>query len=94
MLDAYHQIANKVGSPEAHDLASELAAWHDAMVKHRRQLVNTGGDPDRHPPVEDCPHALAPALWRRATQVFGPDAESLVFLRGVAADIVPSDKPR
>jgi hypothetical protein len=90
MIDAYHQIANKVGSQEAHDLASELAAWHDAMVKHRRQLVSTGGDPDRHPPVEDCPHALAPALWKRATQVFGSDAEMLVFLRDSAADAGPT----
>jgi len=87
MRDVYQQMASKIGSAEAVDLASELTAWHDAMVKHRRQLANTGGDPDHHEPDEDddeCPHSMAPGLWTRAKAVFGEEAETLHFLRDAA----------
>lgn len=86
MRDVYQQMASKIGSAEAVELAAQLTAWHDAMVKHRRQLVNTGGDPDRHEPDDDeCPHTQAPGLWIRAKAVFGQEAETLVFLRDAAS---------
>jgi len=91
MRDVYQQMASKVGSAEAVELAAQLTAWHDAMVKHRRQLVNTGGDPDRHEPDDDeCPHTQAPLLWTRARAVFGDDAETLGFLRDAATAQAPA----
>jgi hypothetical protein len=85
MRDVYQQMASRIGSAEALDLAAELAAWHDAMVKHRRALANTGGDPDHHKPDDDeCPHTVAPGLWTRAKAVFGDEAETLTFLRDAA----------
>lgn len=91
MRDVYHAMASTVGSAEAHDLAAELATWHDAMVKHKRQLANTGADPDRHrPDDDDCPHTQAPSLWGRAQAVFGEDAETLVFLRDAATAQTPA----
>ena len=95
MRDVYQQMASRIGSAEALDLASELAAWHDAMVKHRRQLANTGGDPDRHEPDDDeCPHTKAPGLWTRAKAVFGDEADTLVFLREAAVANTPAPVDR
>ena len=85
MRDVYQQMASRIGTAEAVDLAAELAAWHDAMVKHRRTLTNTGADPDHHEPDDDeCPHTVAPGLWTRAKAVFGDEAETLVFLKEAA----------
>lgn len=85
MRDVYHQMASKIGSAQALDLATELGAWHDAMVKHRRALANIGDDPDHHAPDDDeCPHTAASGLWTRAKAVFGDEAETLTFLREAA----------
>lgn len=94
MRDVYQQMASRVGTAEALDLAAELTAWHDAMVKHRRTLVNTGGDPDHHEPDDDeCPHTMAPFLWARARAVFGDEADTLVFLREAAAAQTAGNAP-
>lgn len=81
MLDVYRHVANRVGTSEAIAFSHELSAWHDAMVKYRRQIVRLGFDPDRVTVQEDGPSADAPELWHRAVEVFGAHANELEFLR-------------
>lgn len=81
MLDVYRHVANRVGTNEAIALAHELSAWHDAMVKYRRQVARLGFDPDRHAPPEEGASADARELWIRAVEVFGAHAPALEFLR-------------
>jgi hypothetical protein len=78
MLDVYRLLATRVGTPDALDLAHDLADWHDTMVRHERTQAALG---DSCAGTEDCPHFDARDLWRRARQVFGPDADELAFLR-------------
>jgi hypothetical protein len=80
----YRSVANAVGTREALDLAHRLAAWHDAMVIHRRRTRDATG-----PSCDvDCPHEQAESLWREALDVYGERAHDLGFLRtfGMASE--------
>jgi len=83
MLDVYRLLATRVGTPDALDLAQDLADWHDAMVRHERSQAALGANCAG---AEDCPHFEARDLWRRARQVFGNAADELAFLRSSAGD--------
>lgn len=72
----YKLMAHKTGSADAFALAERLAAWHDSMVAHERELKRQS-----EPCAEECPHGEAPELWVEAQQTFGEAAEELVFLR-------------
>ena len=71
-MNIYRMIGNKVATPDALELAERLSAWHDAMVSHQRLRRRDCDD--------ECPHELAPALWREAAQVFGPHVREFAFL--------------
>jgi hypothetical protein len=73
----YKLMAHKAGSADALHLAERLAAWHDSMVAHERELKRQAAPC----PQEECPHVDAPDLWLEAQQAFGDAAEELVFLR-------------
>jgi hypothetical protein len=87
-MNVYKSIGFTVGTHEAHALAARLSAWHDAMVAHQRPA-----DTARATRCDDdCPHAEAASLWREAVELFGHNAEQMVFLRrhGSPARRVPS----
>jgi len=76
-MSLYKSIANVVGTREARDLAHRLAAWHDAMVLHRRRAGEMPG-----PSCDvDCPHEEAASLWREALETYGERAYEFAFLR-------------
>jgi hypothetical protein len=75
-MSVYRTIGNQVGSAEAIALAEQLAGWHDALVKHERQLMGRLGAVCG----EECPHLEAPPLWREALRVFGDRAHDLRLL--------------
>jgi hypothetical protein len=76
-MSLYRSIATAVGTREALDLAHRLAAWHDAMVLHRRRAGDAAG-----PLCElDCPHERAESLWLEAVDVYGERADEFAFLR-------------
>jgi hypothetical protein len=76
-MSLYRSIANAVGTREARDLAHRLAAWHDAMVIHRRHTGDVSG-----PSCDaDCPHDEAHSLWREALETYGARAHAFAFLR-------------
>lgn len=80
-MSVYRSIATGVGTREALELAHRLAAWHDAMVMHRRRAgdgVNPWCD-------VDCPHDQAESLWLEALEVYGERAYEFAFLRSVGA---------
>lgn len=84
MLHVYRQLAHRLGSHAAIELAHELILWHDRMVRHERTLRAGGGracDGDD----DGCAHVEARELWRRAVAVFGPDAAELIFLQRSAS---------
>jgi hypothetical protein len=72
----YKSAADLVGTPDARELAAELASWHDAMVNHLRavRLRNAACD-------EDCAHERARVLWTAAVGVFGDVATRFAFLQ-------------
>jgi hypothetical protein len=73
----YQSVATAIGTHEALDLAHRLAAWHDAMVIHRRRpAVPAGLSCD-----VDCPHEQAESLWLEAVDVYGARAHEFAFLR-------------
>lgn len=76
-MSLYRSIATAFGTPEALALADRLAAWHDAMVMHRRRAE---GDPGTSCD-DECPHEQAGALWREALEVYGERAREFAFLR-------------
>lgn len=80
MLHVYRQLAHRLGTHDAVDLANELTGWHDRMVRHDRMMKALGR---RRCEREDdgCAHDEARDLWRRAQAVFGADAFELVFLQ-------------
>jgi len=78
-MSLYRSIANAFGTPEARDLANRLAAWHDAMVMHRRRA----GDVPGASCDADCPHEEAESLWREALASFGERAYDFAFRRTV-----------
>jgi hypothetical protein len=80
-MTLYRSVATAVGTPEALDLAPRLAAWHDAMVMHRRRAGDAAG-----PACDaDCPHEQARALWLEALEAYGERAHALTFLRSFGA---------
>ena len=76
-MSLYQSIATGVGTREALALAHRLAAWHDAMVMHRRR----GGDAANSSCDVDCPHKQAESLWLEALKVYGERAREFAFLR-------------
>jgi hypothetical protein len=76
-MNVYRRFGDQIGTTEARELAQQLVAWHDAMVKHLRVVgpVRTARC------GEDCPHAEAAALWPAVQEVFGERASTLGFLR-------------
>ena len=76
-MHLYRSVADAIGTPAAIQLAHRLAAWHDAMVMHRRRA----GDRRSRACGQDCPHDEAMTLWQEAVAVFGERAEELMFLR-------------
>jgi hypothetical protein len=83
-MSLYRSVATVVGTREALDLAHRLAAWHDAMVIHRRRA----GDATGTLCDVDCPHEQATSLWLEAIDVYGERAHEFAFLRsfGVAPE--------
>ena len=80
-MSMYRSIATAVGTREALDLAHRLAAWHDAMVIHRRRV---GEAPGAACDI-NCPHEQAELLWLEAVDVFGDRAHQCGFLRSFGA---------
>jgi hypothetical protein len=70
-------VATAIGTREALDLAHRLAAWHDAMVMHRRRAGEAAGPSC----ANECPHEQAEGLWLEALDVYGERAHELAFLR-------------
>ncbi len=81
-MNTYQMLGERVGTPEARDLAVQLRAWHDAMVTHLRVLKRTRGACG-----DECPHADARVLWAMALDVMGPLAGTLEFLRSHGARV-------
>jgi hypothetical protein len=76
-VSLYRSTATAVGTREALELAHRLAAWHDAMVVHRRRAGDEAG-----PSCDvDCPHEQAESLWLEALEVYGERAREFAFLR-------------
>jgi hypothetical protein len=80
-MKLYTMIGLRVGSLEATALSERLAAWHDAMVAHERQLRADRAAIDCH---EDCPHEEARVLWPEAVATFAERADDLSFLKSSA----------
>jgi hypothetical protein len=76
-MNMYRILGDRIGTIEARELAQQLVAWHDAMVKHLRVVASR----PTAQCAEGCPHEDASALWTSAQAVFGPDARQLAFLR-------------
>jgi hypothetical protein len=76
-MNIYRRLGDQVATSEARELAEQLVAWHDAMVKHLRVL---GSRQDAHCD-EECAHEDAASLWAAAQQTFGARARELLFLR-------------
>ena len=74
-MNLYRAIGDRVGTLEARELAEQLVAWHDAMVKHLRVSARGG------PCEEGCAHDDARLLWSSALETFGEDAVGLSFLQ-------------
>lgn len=81
-MNLYRRLGDQVGTLEARDLATQLAAWHDAMVKHQRVLEVRG----RTACDDGCPHEEAVVLWSAAQETFGARAADLAFLRSHGDD--------
>lgn len=76
-MNTYRILGDQVGTSEARELAEQIVAWHDAMVRHLRVVGPRRGVKC----VEDCPHEEATLLWSAAQGVFGGRANDLAFLR-------------
>ena len=83
-MHLYKAAADLIGTPDARELAAELASWHDAMVNHLRavRIRNAACD-------EDCPHERARTLWTAAVGVFGNLASRFAFLQAYGG---PADR--
>lgn len=80
-MSHYHAVANRVGSPDARELAPQLSSWHDRMVAHDRLTRALRQSCD-----DGCPHEESIELWQAARRVLGKVADDLTFLRTTAAD--------
>jgi hypothetical protein len=76
-MNMYRVLGDRIGTSEARELAQQLVAWHDAMVKHLRII---GSRATAHC-ADDCPHAEAGVLWTAALEILGASARQLEFLR-------------
>jgi hypothetical protein len=76
-MNIYRVLGDRVGTSDARELAHQLVAWHDAMVKHLRVI---GSRPTLQC-ADDCPHEEASMLWASALEILGADAQQLEFLR-------------
>jgi len=76
-MNIYRGLGDEVATSEARELAEQLVAWHDAMVKHVRVLSSR---PDARC-GEECPHQDAASLWSAAQALFGARVRELAFLR-------------
>lgn len=76
-MTLYLRLADQIGTLAARDLAAQLVAWHDAMVKHARVV----GTPRAVQCGEECPHVDARLLWVAARETFGDLAAGLEFLK-------------
>jgi hypothetical protein len=91
-MNIYRHLGDRIATGESRELAEQLVAWHDAMVKHLRVL----GARDYAPCAEGCPHEDAASLWTAAQEAFGVKARELVFLRshGQSKRMVTTPKVR
>ena len=80
-MKLYTLIGTRLGSQEATELSERLAAWHDAMVAHERQLRAGRAASECY---DDCPHDEARRLWQEAVATFAELADDLTFLRSKA----------
>lgn len=87
-MNLYRNLGDRVGTLEARELAEQLMAWHDAMVKHVRVAGARRGDACG----DGCPHDEAATLWSAALDVFGADASQLVFLRTHGSRMPPPSR--
>jgi hypothetical protein len=76
-MNLYRQIGDQIGTADARELADQILAWHDAMVRHLRVAGRRRTDRCD----DGCPHDEAAALWTAASHVFGGRAQELAFLR-------------
>jgi len=76
-MNIYRRLGDEVATTEAREIAEQLVAWHDAMVKHLRVLASRQDARCG----EDCPHEDAVSLWAAAQAMFGARARQLMFLR-------------
>ncbi len=81
-MNPYTLLGSGIGTPEAVSLSERLAAWHDAMIAHERQLQTTRAAARCD---EECPHAAARQLWNEAVETFGLRANDLAFLQARGA---------
>jgi hypothetical protein len=88
-MNLYTMVGSGIGSLEATALGKRLAAWHDAMVAHKRK-IRAGRTEEVCD--EECPHAEARSLWVDAMEIFGDRAEELSFLRSCATASPESSK--
>jgi hypothetical protein len=77
-MNQYFTLGSRFGTAEAATLSTRLAAWHDAMVRHERDIRAARTDDLCD---EECAHAEAPELWAEALQVFGDRTQELTFLQ-------------
>ena len=80
-MNPYAIVNSGIGTAEAASLHPRLMAWHDAMVAHERRL-RSGSITDVCD--EDCPHVEARTLWAEVSEMVGPRADELIFLRSRA----------
>jgi hypothetical protein len=88
-MNPYAMLGSGLGTNEAASLSARLSAWHDAMVAHERRL-RTGRTNDRCD--DECPHAVARALWSEAVATFGTRAYELTFQRSRANETTRRSK--
>ena len=93
-MNIYRVLGDRIGTSETRELSQQLAAWHDAMVKHLRVV---GSRPTLQC-GEGCPHEEAAVLWAAAKDTFGASAGQLEFLRSHGqrrlASTLPSARDR
>jgi hypothetical protein len=84
-MNVYRILGDRIGTSEARELAQQLIAWHDAMVKHLRRV----GSVATATCADDCPHVEAGVLWTAAQDVLGAGARQLEFLRAHGGRVTP-----
>jgi hypothetical protein len=83
-MNPYTIVGSGYGTVGAASLRARLVAWHDAMVAHERRIRSSQTSDACD---DECPHAEAHTLWTEVSEVLGPRASELTFLRSRA---VPS----